>query len=324
MHSYKELLYSFNNVLKKTSFDGFPAELYDPINYTMELGGKRMRPVSLLMSCDMFGGDLQDALDAAIGIEVFHNFTLIHDDIMDRAPIRRGKATVYKKWSENIAILSGDTMFALAYKHISKVNTSLLPSILETFTQTAIEICEGQQLDINFETSDSVGINDYLSMIRLKTAVLLAASLKIGAIIAGGNENDAENIYHFGENLGMAFQLKDDLLDAFGDEEKFGKMSGGDIKTNKKTFLYLKGLELANAQQKKKLDELFALDEEDYRIKISGVKKIYQDLNIPEITEAKIRKYYELALSHLNLIEIESSRKKIIEEFAAKLMNRES
>lgn len=324
MHSFEDLLAIFNQALEKTSFRGYPPELYDPIEYTMTLGGKRMRPVSLLMSCDMFQGNIQDALEAAIGVEVFHNFTLIHDDIMDKAPLRRGRETVYKKWSENIAILSGDTMFALAYKHFNKSKPSQIPAILETFTQAAIEICEGQQLDINFETSDQVEIDDYLKMIKLKTAVLLAASLRIGAIIAGAGEKDAENIYYFGENLGMAFQLKDDLLDAFGDEEKFGKMSGGDIRTNKKTFLYLKAYEMADAGQTSKLNELFALPDEAHVQKINGVKDIYLSLNIPEITNKKIREYYEIALKHFNRVNADPARKAILHDFAAKLMERDS
>jgi len=205
----------------------------------------------------MFGGDLNDAINPAIGFEVFHNFTLLHDDIMDQSPIRRGKETVYKKWNTNIAILSGDAMFALAYKYLIRTNEKVLPSLLKVFNQTALEVCEGQQFDMNYETTKKISIDDYMKMIRLKTAVLIAGSLKAGAIIGGADSTDADHLFNFGENIGLAFQLKDDLLDVFGDEAVFGKRTGSDIVCNKKTFLYLKAFELAKGETLKQLKELF-------------------------------------------------------------------
>ena len=220
MHSIETLQEKIKKALKFESFDFKPLELYEPISYTLSLGGKRLRPVLTLMACDFFDGKIKNAIYPAVGIEIFHNFTLLHDDIMDEAPIRRGKETVYKKWDSNIAILSGDVMFALAYKYIAKADKKFLPEVLSVFNQTAIQVCEGQQYDMNFETAQNVTIQDYLKMIRLKTAVLLGASLKIGAIIANAGNHEKEEIYNFGLNIGLAFQLKDDLLDVFGNEQK--------------------------------------------------------------------------------------------------------
>ena len=225
-----------------------PADLYDPINYTLGLGGKRLRPLLVLASCQMFGGEIDEAINPAIGIELFHNFTLLHDDIMDQAPLRRGKETVYKKWNPNVAILAGDTMFALANKYMLRTRQQAISQVMELFNQTAIEVCEGQQYDMDYEHQANVSIADYIEMIRLKTAVLLAASLKTGAIIAGAEAADCNYIYQFGINIGLAFQLKDDLLDVYGVQEKFGKVSGGDIIAGKKTYLYLKALETAGSE----------------------------------------------------------------------------
>lgn len=246
------------HLIEELDFRKEPPELYDPIAYTMNQGGKRLRPLLTLLACDLFGGDIQKALYPALSIEVFHNFTLVHDDIMDRAPLRRGKETVYKKWNSDIAILAGDTMFALAYTYALKTDAEIVPEILTVFSKAAIEVCEGQQYDMNFEQLASVSIDEYIRMIRLKTAVLLGASLEIGAICARADQNDVRKLYQFGIELGIAFQLKDDLLDVYGDTEKFGKLSGGDIATNKKTFLYLKAMELANNKQNKELKQCTA------------------------------------------------------------------
>lgn len=227
MHSIQYLQAKFKNALDAQKFNFDPPELYQPIGYTLALGGKRLRPVLMLMGCDLFDGDIEKAIPAAIGLEIFHNFTLLHDDIMDKAPIRRGKPSVYKKWNTNIAILSGDTMFAIAYNYVAETEKELLPDVLKVFTQTAKEVCEGQQYDLNYEVQANVSLNDYMNMIRLKTAVLFSASLKIGAIIADADANDIKNLHLFGENTGMAFQLRDDLLDVYGIEEKFGKKTGG-------------------------------------------------------------------------------------------------
>ena len=255
------------------NFKKAPNELYGPIAYTLKLGGKRLRPALCLMGCDMFGGNINEALQPALGIELFHNFTLLHDDIMDKAPLRRGKETVYNKWNTNTAILAGDTMMAIAYDFIMKAPEVVRTKIFSIFNKTAIEVCEGQQYDMNYESQNDVTIDKYLEMIRLKTAVLLAGSLKIGAVIGGANENDTQKLYSFGENIGIAFQLKDDLLDVFSNEDKFGKKSGGDIITNKKTFLYLKAFELAEGKTYDSLWFYFNKKFENNLEKVKGVKK---------------------------------------------------
>jgi len=302
---------------------GEPAELYDPIRYTMELGGKRMRPLLVLLGCDMFGGNLQQATDAAIGIELFHNFTLLHDDIMDQAPLRRGRETVHKRWNTNRAILSGDTMFAMANRYILRIPAEYQASVLDLFNCTAIEVCEGQQLDMNFEAMDIVPIGDYLEMIRLKTAVLLAASLKIGAIIGGASEDAAQRLYKCGISLGIAFQLTDDLLDAYGDELIFGKMMGGDIVANKKTYLYLVALERADNRQHSALLQLFSTTIADHEVKINKVKSIFDSLKVPELTRLEIRSHYEKAMDELNGIGLPDEKTRIFREYAASLMQRQ-
>ena len=323
MHSTAELQEKVKKIFSQIDLDAEPQELYEPISYTLGLGGKRIRPLLLLMACDMFGGDLNDALNPAIGFEIFHNFTLLHDDIMDQSPIRRGKETVYKKWNTNIAILSGDAMFALAYKYLIRTNEKVLPSILTVFNQTALEVCEGQQFDMNYETAEHVSIDDYIKMIRLKTAVLLAGSLKAGAIIGGADSEDADHLYSFGENIGLAFQLKDDLLDVFGDEAVFGKRTGSDIVCNKKTFLYLKAFELAKGETLKQLKELFFSAETDNEIKIKEVKNIYSELGVEHFAEEAMDKYHKLALIHLQAIKVGTEQKQALTEFAAQLMKRE-
>lgn len=305
-----------------TSANKFPKELYEPIDYTLSNGGKRLRPLLTLIACDIFNGKIEDAIYPALGIEIFHNFTLVHDDIMDKSPVRRGKPTVYKNWDSNIAILSGDTMFVLAYEYVVNTKPEYLKEILTVFNNTSREVCEGQQYDMNFEKQSDVAISDYLLMIKLKTAVLIAASLKIGAVIAGASEEDKENIYTFGEKIGIAFQLKDDYLDTFGDLEKFGKKIGNDIITNKKTYLYLKAYEDADKNQKARLDRAFDLDNSDK--KIEEVISIYKELNIDKKTETEISKYFNDALSHLNSLKITDENKKFIINFSNKLVDREN
>ncbi len=324
MFTIKELQDKINQKLLEQKFQGNPPLLYEPIKYTLSQGGKRIRPLLTLLACDMFGGNLENALYPAIGMEIFHNFTLLHDDIMDKAPIRRGKETVFKKWNTNIAILSGDTMFALAYEYILKTEVKFIPDILHVLNRTAIEVCEGQQFDLNFETDTNITIDDYLEMIRLKTAVLLGGSLKIGAIIGGADKNNANDIYDFGVNIGLSFQLKDDLLDVYSDVEKFGKMTGGDIATNKKTYLYLKAFELAKAEKLKSLKSYFDLSENESEKKILGVKSVYNELNIEALTIIEMQKYYDKAMEYLNKITIEPSQKQNLLNFAQELMGRES
>jgi geranylgeranyl diphosphate synthase, type II len=303
-------------------FSDHPAELYEPIRYTLNLGGKRLRPALCLMACDLFEGNVNDAIDPAMGIEIFHNFTLLHDDIMDKAPIRRGKPTVYKKWNQNIAILSGDTMMALAYENIMKTPERIRDKVFSVFNKTAIEVCEGQQYDMNFETQEQVSIGDYSEMIRLKTAVLLAGSLKIGALIGGASKSEAEKLYSFGENIGIAFQLKDDLLDAFSDEAKFGKAKGGDILANKKTYLYLKAFELASGKNLEDLRFLFSAEMNQNGEKIENILRIYEALNIRQRTEDEMMNYYNRALNILGTVAVDQSRKVTLMHIANQLNNR--
>ncbi|MCD4791335.1 MAG: polyprenyl synthetase family protein [Bacteroidales bacterium] len=324
MNTIKNIQLKIEENISKINFDKNPTELYAPIAYTLNQGGKRLRPALCLMACDMFGGNIDEAINPAIGIEIFHNFTLVHDDIMDNAPIRRGKETVCNKWNTNIAILSGDTMMTIAYDYIMKAPPSVRSDVFAIFNKTAIEVCEGQQYDMNFETQQDVSINDYIEMIQLKTAVLLAGSLKIGAIIGGADKTDAEKIYRFGVNIGLAFQLKDDLLDVFSDEEKFGKKNGGDIVTNKKTYLYLKAFELAKGRAFDSLWYYFNKDFKDDSVKINGVKEIYEELKIKELTQQAMDKYYRQALKYLEKIKVNESLKSELKKFVEKLMLREN
>ncbi len=300
-----------------------PGKLYDPISYIISLGGKRLRPVLTLAACDLFGGDIQCAMQAATGIELFHNFTLLHDDIMDKADMRRGNETVHKKWNSNVAILSGDTMFALSYRQICSTKHTQLPHILETFTQSAVEVCEGQQYDMDFETSDHVSISEYLNMIRLKTAVLLGSSLKIGALIGNASDEQTQLLYDFGVNIGIAFQLKDDFLDAFGNEDKFGKIIGGDIVANKKTYLYLKCLELCNEQDRNDLLVLFREGKNNNRRKIDQVLRLYQKYKIREIILAEMEKYYSNSLEIINRLDAPEQKKTALVGFAEWLYKRD-
>ena len=321
MQSIEEIQNKIKEALNEIDFRRKPVELYNPISYTLSLGGKRMRPALCLMACDMFGGDLDQALHPAIGLEIFHNFTLLHDDIMDDAPIRRGKETVYKKWNANIAILSGDTMMALAYDYIMKAPENVRSKVFAVFNKTAINVCEGQQYDMNFETQSNITIKDYIEMIRLKTAVLLAGSLKIGTMLAGTDDEYGEALYRFGENIGIAFQLKDDFLDVFSNVEKFGKQTGGDIATNKKTYLYLKAFEKAEGETLARLNYLFDNDNPD---KVAEVKKIYEDLNLREDTEKEMEKYFDRAMDFIEIIPVNENRKSELIKFAQRLNRRES
>ncbi len=312
-----------NNGIENISFPLKPENLYHPVIYSLTQGGKRMRPVLCLMACNMYNGDIDKCLGPALGIEIFHNFTLVHDDIMDRAPIRRGKDTVYKKWNTNIAILSGDTMFAIAIHQFFKLNPDVLPGILEDFTQTAIEVCEGQQLDMDYETKKDVRITQYLEMIRLKTAVLLGCSLKTGSIVARANESQGKLLYEMGVNLGLSFQLMDDYLDVFGDEEKFGKISGGDIVTNKKTFLHLTAYESAGARQTDYLNELFTSGDISDEEKVREVKKMYLELEVDRISRDRIEQYYYKALQISKELACSEQNKKPLLEYAGRLLKRD-
>jgi len=323
MHSLSSLRVKLEKSIEALSFQDKPVELYEPIIYTLSLGGKRIRPLLVLLGCDLFGGDIDASLRPALAIELFHNFTLLHDDIMDKAPLRRGKETVYKKWNTNVAILSGDTMFAIAYDFLTEVDPLLLPGMLKLFTQTAREVCEGQQYDLNFEKQYSVTIADYIRMICLKTAVLLGCSLKLGAILGHASTADADHLYSFGENLGLGFQLQDDLLDVFGNEEKFGKEIGGDIVSDKKTFLFLKAMELAGPTDLSAIKQCFSAREIPSVEKVKMVKEIYTRLHIQEKTKEQIDIYYADALKCLQDINVEENRKEELKALAKQLLGRD-
>ncbi len=309
--------------IKKIPLDCEPKALYQPVSYCLDKGGKRIRPLMTLLACDMFGGDVKQAIPPALGLELFHNFTLMHDDIMDNAPLRRNHPTVHEKWDANTAILSGDVLFALSCRYVSQVPGHLLRHVLDLFYQTVIEVCEGQQYDMDFESRHKVSANEYLEMIRLKTAVLPATCLQTGAIIAGATSEDQEKIYHFGELIGLAFQLRDDWLDVFGQIEEFGKQSGGDIIANKKTWLYIHALERGSEKQTRLLrdaysDNYSASDTEKVRL----VKNIYDDLGISGIAQNAMKAYYKQAFEYLASIDLPDERKEGLAQIANYLFNR--
>ena len=323
MEKTKRLNEDFAAFLKENPFVGTPSLLYEPIEYTITQSGKRLRPMLCLLACDMFGGDHQKALYPALALETFHNFTLIHDDIMDNAPVRRGKPTVYREWGSSQAILSGDAMFAKAIELALKspVNPT---EIARLIAKVSIEVCEGQQMDLDFETRNDVSVDEYLEMIRLKTAVLLATALDAGAVCAKADDKNRQLIYDFGINIGMAFQLQDDLLDCYGDEKVFGKAIGGDIIENKKTFLYLKALEIADANDRAELKGIFS-DQLHYdnATKIAKVKSIYDRANIKAATEDSIQDLYAKANSLIGSIVATSEAKGILVGYANMLLKRE-
>lgn len=299
-----------------------PRNLYEPIHYILKLGGKRMRPVLTLMSAEVFDADYKLALPAALAVEVFHNFSLVHDDIMDAAPLRRGNETVHEKWDTNTAILSGDAMLILAYQFFEKYETEVFRDLAKLFSKTAIEVCEGQQWDVDFETRNDVTIAEYLKMIEYKTAVLVAAAMKMGAIVAETSKHNADLIYDFGLNLGLAFQLQDDYLDCFGNPETFGKQVGGDIIENKKTYLYLKAMEFSSDQQKDQLLQLFSIHPEDNAEKIELVKQIFNQTGASEATQQAIQDYTMKAFVTLQKIDIDDEKKEKLQSFGEKLMER--
>ncbi|WP_165749938.1 polyprenyl synthetase family protein [Cellulophaga sp. Z1A5H] len=299
-----------------------PINLYEPITYILSLGGKRLRPILTLMTADIFGADYKKALDAALAVEVFHNFSLVHDDIMDDAPLRRGKATVHEKWDINTGILSGDAMLINAYQLFENYEGEVFRSLAKLFSKTAIEVCEGQQYDVDFETRDDVTIPEYLKMIEYKTAVLVGAAMKMGAIIANASTEGQDSIYEFGRNLGIAFQLQDDYLDAFGDPKTFGKQVGGDIIENKKTFLYLKALAQSAPEQVSELEHLFSIQPVDATEKIDTVKSIFLESGAAERTQKEIVIYTEKAFDVLAKLEISEEKKLVLKYFGESLMQR--
>ncbi len=322
MYSPNQLREIVKTGLEELSYPTSPSGLYDPIRYMLALGGKRMRPVLVLMGCDLFDGEINKALKPALAIEVFHNFTLLHDDIMDNAPLRRAKATVHEKWNTNIAILSGDTMFVQSCRLMMQAPQPVLTKVMDIFTQTAIEVCEGQQIDMDFEKAGNVSIDDYLKMIRLKTAVLLGASLEIGGLIGGANESDAKHLYDFGVNLGLAFQLQDDILDVYGDAETFGKQVGGDIIADKKTYLLLTALQQAAGKDKEELRSWIQQPVLDGEAKVFAIKGMYEKLNVRAQAEEKMQSLYQEAMTHLDAIPLADDRKKPLKLLAEELMVR--
>jgi geranylgeranyl diphosphate synthase type II len=323
MYNQTELKNIVEKAITNISYNPEGENLINPVKYILSIGGKRLRPVLTLMACNVFNDKIDEAIMSATGIEVFHNFTLVHDDIMDKAPMRRNFPTVHNKWNINQAVLSGDVMAFIANDCFLQTPPRFLAKVFRTYNQAAIDVCVGQQLDIDFEKATFVSICEYLRMIELKTAVLLAASVKIGAIIGGAGDKDSNLLYEFGRNLGLAFQIQDDLLDAYGDINIFGKTPGGDIVSNKKTFLLVKALELAAGRQLKQLQDLFSIKEFDPDEKVAKVIDIYNKLNIHAVTENLANEYINTAFSFLDKISVVNERKKEIGLLARSLIGRD-
>lgn len=323
MFTASELLDIVKGHIAGLQFTRTPKGLYDPVSYVLSLGGKRIRPVLMLMAYNLYREDVKSILQPATGIEVYHNYTLLHDDLMDRADMRRGKATVHKVWNDNVAILSGDAMLVLAYQFMAQCASERLKDVMDLFSQTALEICEGQQLDMEFEQRKDVKEDEYIEMIRLKTSVLLAASLKIGAILGGASKEDADALYDFGVNLGLAFQLKDDLLDVYGDPLRFGKNIGGDILCNKKTYLVIKAFEHANTDQEALLSDWFTRETFDPQEKIAAVTRLYNEIGVKALCENRIVEYSKRASESLNRVNVPAENKQELETMMNELMHRE-
>lgn len=311
----------FENYFNKRQFPEQPSSLYDAAQYILKIGGKRVRPVSVLMANELFGDITDDAYHVASAIELFHNFSLIHDDIMDKAPLRRGMETVHTKYGDSTALLAGDVMLVVAYERLNKINPSKIHDVISLFSKTAKEVCEGQQIDMDFEKMEDVSFDEYVNMITLKTSVLLAASLQMGAILGGASLGNQHHLYEFGKNIGIAFQIQDDYLDAFGDPDKFGKQVGGDILANKKTFLLIHALSVANEEQSKKLHQLYSGSSNN---KIADVLKIFSDCQVGEWANTLKEKYFSIAMKHLEDLAVSASRKTEIEALARFLIQRDS
>lgn len=321
MHTTHQLQDIVEHAVSKLTYPHHPHNLYDPISYIMSLGGKRIRPVLVLMASELFSSDLEEPIHAAMAIETFHNFTLIHDDIMDNAPLRRGKQTVHERWGVNNAILSGDVMMVEANKQLAQLAPRILKTALDTFNTTAQGVCQGQQLDMEFESRDDVQIEEYIEMIRLKTAVLLGGAMKLGAEVAGASENDAANLYRYGEFLGIAFQLQDDILDVYASPEKFGKQVGGDIMANKKTWLMLQALKVASSEEIETM--LSIVTPWEAADKVRAVTAIYDKYHIPQQAEFEVGRYLDLADQALDAVHVSSERKAHLRELSERLLQRE-
>lgn len=315
----------FQKYLTENTFSQQPVELYEPVNYILSLGGKRLRPLLVLMGCELFDNDLNKAMAAAMAVEIFHNFTLLHDDIMDAAPLRRGQPTVHQKYGINTGILSGDVMMIHAYRFLEQeTDPKIMPRLLQIFNKMAIEVCEGQQYDMVFENRKDVTIEQYIRMIELKTSVLIAAAFQMGALIGGSTEEVAEHLYEFGRNVGIAFQIQDDILDTFGDPEKFGKKVGGDIIQNKKTFLVLKSHELGNATQLNDLQAFMNTTTENEEEKIKAVRYIFEAVGVRAAAEAEMNNYLKIAFQHIEETPLSMEKKIYLKSFANDLMMRQT
>ncbi|MGM9822778.1 MAG: polyprenyl synthetase family protein [Muribaculaceae bacterium] len=323
MHTFNEYLERVNNAIKAIPYPEQPSHLYEPITYTMDLGGKRLRPVLVLMACEAVGGDINRALTPAIGLEMFHNFTLLHDDVMDKADIRRGKPTVHVKWDDNTAILSGDAMLTMATQLIAQAPADVMPQVMDLYNRTAMEIYEGQQYDVDFETRNDVTVDEYIEMIRLKTSVLLGCACKMGALIGGADEATAQLFYKVGENLGLAFQLQDDMLDVWGDEATFGKAIGGDIMNNKKTFLLINAMQRATGDHKVELSLWLSTPNASRAVKVPAVTAIYDALDLRSLSLDAINRYNDEALNALNKIAISDEARSEFANFITRLVKRD-
>lgn len=317
-----EIQEKVNAYIASLPYERKPKSLYDPIEYVLAASGKRIRPSFVLMAYNLFHDDVDRILPVATALETYHNYTLLHDDLMDKADMRRGRPTVHKKWDDNTAILSGDTMLVLAYEHLAKCDTKYLKPALDLFTETALEVSEGQQFDMEFETRNDVAEEEYIEMIRLKTSVLLACALKMGAVVAGASDADANALYAFGEKVGLAFQLQDDLLDVYGDPKVFGKAIGGDITSNKKTFMLINAFNRADAETRAELERWTTATEFDPAEKIAAVTEIYNRLGIDKLAEQRIKEYFEQSRQHLDELSVSDDRKAVLREYTERMMNR--
>ena len=324
MYTSDEILKKVNAALDALPYDRTPQSLYAPVKYVLSLGGKRIRPVLMLMGYNLYKENPEDIMMQALGLETYHNYTLLHDDLMDNADLRRGHETVHKRWDANTAILSGDSMLVLAYQRMQQCDARHLPAVLDLFTETALEIGEGQQYDMDFETRNDVTEDEYIEMIRLKTSVLLACALKIGAILGDASERDADLLYKYGEQVGLAFQLQDDLLDVYGDEKVFGKAIGGDITSNKKTYMLINAVNRANAVQHAELMRWIEAKQFDRQKKIAAVTRLYDEIGIRQLCEEKINYYFEQSKNYLEQVSVADERKVCLRQYTAGLMNRQS
>ncbi len=322
-YSAVELQEKVNDAFRAITYDRQPQSLYDPIRYVLSLGGKRIRPVLMLLSYSMFRDNPDSIMPQALGIETYHNFTLLHDDLMDNADLRRGHPTVHRRWNANTAILSGDTMLILAYRYMQQCDALHLPRVMSLFTETTLQIDEGQQYDIDFETRNDVTVDEYIEMIRLKTSVLLACALKIGAIMGDASDGDADLLYQYGEHIGLAFQLQDDLLDVYGDPQVFGKAIGGDILSNKKTFLLITALQQASTTQRAELDRWLQATSFDHQEKITTVTRLYNDIGVRQKCEELIRSYYDAAQKLLSQVSVSDEQKKLLQQYTTEMMGRQ-